>query len=68
MEVNGRPCSIRPDWERVEAGLEPVPELLPPLTGPIADSPVLDDEVAVQSLEDLNLPLEVPLLVWPAVL
>jgi hypothetical protein len=42
--------------------------MLLPLTWPIADSPVLDDEVAVQSLKDLNLPLEVPLLVWPAVL
>lgn len=38
------------------------------LTWAIADTAVLDDEVAVKGFEDLDLPLKVPLLVWPAVL
>ena len=38
------------------------------LTRAIADTAVLDNEVAVEGFEDLDLPLEVPLLVWPAVL
>jgi hypothetical protein len=38
------------------------------LTWAITDAPVLDDEVAVQRLQNLYLPLEVPLLVRPAVL
>lgn len=38
------------------------------LTWAIADTPVPDDEVAVEGFEDLDLPLEVPLLFWPAVL
>lgn len=43
MGVNG----LAQHWERVEAGLKPLPELPPPLTRPIADSAVLDDEVTV---------------------
>lgn len=34
----------------------------------IADTPVLDNEVTVEGFEDLDLPLEVPLLFWPTML
>lgn len=38
------------------------------LTRAVADTTILDNEITVQCFEDLNLPLEIPLLVWPAVL
>lgn len=49
------------------------PEALPHpsrrwLTRAIADTTVLHNEVTVHGFEDLDLPLEVPLLIWPAVL
>lgn len=37
-------------------------------TWAVADTSVLDNEVTVQGFEDVDLPLEVSLLVWPAVL
>lgn len=42
--------------------------MFPDLTWAVADSAVLDNEVTVESLEDVDLALEIPLLVWPTVL